>query len=334
MCHLGKEAHVKILAQKGEEIMIEHVDIIVMLMLGEGPDCPELMHGALTTIGIIPLKQSSRGESTFLPSNPTHGEQSMSIIRGYHINGRHPFHSKRSFHNCRGLQSAGPHARIPAATNRNQYLEDPENWWNKVDEKDKDDLRIFRKAGCGGMPIELLDQLCNEWVHKRRRVMIFGTTAGEVVEVRPMWVGVNQASYGSEAQFFVSILPIMEESLAERILERKPQATVGGLTFKECDCQFENWHNFFVGIRGSIAGLEEHVYWPNWLYHDSRTRVNCRSWEDIALFLADATEEGIMSHLEKTKQLQQDRGYHEGWCYHRMKDRWGQEPLVKYNIDV
>lgn len=307
-------------------------------MVVEGNVRQQLVHGVLLTIdGIFSPIQFDAESTGCLGLTREMSRQSMGPVRGVHFNGIYRLHSARSFHSPRGLQHQEQCAHILTATNGHQFTEDPGNWWNRVEEKDRYDLKSFRAAGFSGMSAEVLDKLCGEWVYKKRKVMLLGSTESEIVkEVTPMWVCIHQTSYdaSNQAQLFVSILPIVEDVLAERILEGHPQARVDGLTFKDCDSQFGHWHNFFIGIRGSIAGSEEHVYWPNWLYHDSRRVVNCRDWKDVALFLADATEESLISHLEKTKQLQQDRGYHEGWCYHRMKDRWGQEPLVKFNIDI
>ncbi|GMH43059.1 hypothetical protein BSKO_10981 [Bryopsis sp. KO-2023] len=214
--------------------------------------------------------------------------------------------------------------------------DDPRNWWNKLVAEDVEAVSKYRKVSMGDMSLEVVESLTEHWSQNKRTVVL-AQEAGlaDSDPIRPMWVGIYQEPSENTAALYATVFPIVDESLSNFVLQGIPQTTLQGCTFDStCDSKFGKWRNFFVGVKGSVCGLEEHVFWPNWLYHNSRCMMNFRGWNDLGEFLADPTEERIVSHLENTKRFQEDRGYHEGWAYYRMRDRWGQECLKRYGIDL
>ncbi len=59
---------------------------------------------------------------------------------------------------------------------------------------------------------------------------------------------------------------------------------------------------------------------------------NLRSTDDMVRFLADATSADIQEHRDNLQRLQAERGYHKGWSWHHLRDRWGEKNLAGANV--
>lgn len=210
-------------------------------------------------------------------------------------------------------------------------LDDPAMWWNKVVQADREELRVFREIGEYDVSLETLEHVRDMWVNNRKTTQF---ELDDSLEVVPLWVAVHQVQPDAPANLYVTKIPTMVSASAESVYRLPSQATVTSCNFTLCDGHEGGWHNYFIGVKGVIGGEEHQVMWPNWVYHGNRLTMNCRGWKDVLNFLADPTKEAIMQHLENAKKMQEDRGYHEGWCLHRLTSRWGVAPLVKYEIDV
>jgi len=66
--------------------------------------------------------------------------------------------------------------------------------------------------------------------------------------------------------------------------------------------------------------------------HKDRVMWNLRSTDDMVRFLADATSADIQEHRDNLQRLQAERGYHKGWSWHHLRDRWGEKNLAGANV--
>lgn len=63
------------------------------------------------------------------------------------------------------------------------------------------------------------------------------------------------------------------------------------------------------------------------MLHRERVMWNMRNADDVGRFLADPVPADIHEHKDNLRRLQQERRYHRGWTWHRLRARWGEKAL-------
>ena len=61
---------------------------------------------------------------------------------------------------------------------------------------------------------------------------------------------------------------------------------------------------------------------------------NVRDALDVARFLALPTKQDIESHLGHLRRLAAERGRRPGWCWHMLRQRWGEAALQEHGVEV
>ncbi|GAB4816582.1 hypothetical protein N2152v2_003628 [Parachlorella kessleri] len=163
---------------------------------------------------------------------------------------------------------------------------------------------------------------------------------GAGVTVRPLWIAVHQEEGSREARLYESVVPLEEGVLQHLQTPLVPFCTAMGLQFGAGDVSAGGgleggaWRNYFVGVVGAVGAVEEEVLWPNQLLHRDRVMFNVRDALDVARFLALPTKHDIESHLGHLRRLAAERGCRPGWCWHMLRQRWGEAALREHGVEV
>ena len=184
----------------------------------------------------------------------------------------------------------------------------------------------------------------------------------------PLWISVHIDEDSKTASLYESVVPVepnvveklemkdtwrpfyvlrLEEEEAERNRFRafslEPDARVPRLTFDEYpEYTCGPWRNYFVGLWGEVAAVDEGTLWPNRVLHKDRCVYNVRNGLDLVRFLADPRKRDIEDHarnlerlanggieVEQPVQLSEET-VSSPWVWGLLKSRWGSHGLKKH----
>lgn len=64
-------------------------------------------------------------------------------------------------------------------------------------------------------------------------------------------------------RLFESVVPLLPDLVGRLSSEITPFCSVTGLVFDGADEAGGGWHNYFVGLVGSVSAAEDEILWPN-----------------------------------------------------------------------
>jgi hypothetical protein len=68
--------------------------------------------------------------------------------------------------------------------------------------------------------------------------------------------------------------------------------------------------------------------------HRDRLMYNVRDALDVARFLALPSKPDIEAHLGHLRRIAAERGHRPGWCWHMLRQRWGEAALREHGFDA
>lgn len=207
-------------------------------------------------------------------------------------------------------------------------------WYCLLEEKERSRVETLMKAGSQQMSPQQLADLSKVWVENWESSVVRMVLHGENMWVRPMWLSLYQEEEGGPAEMYIGILPVNPEYGKVLREEATPVATVHGHRFMECNARCHGWKSYFVGLVGELGAAPDNTLFPNCVFHEERMKFNVETFLQLASFLAEATKEGIESHLENLRSIKEERGYRDKWCYYPLRNRWGDAALKRHQIDI
>ncbi|KAI3431731.1 hypothetical protein D9Q98_004773 [Chlorella vulgaris] len=157
---------------------------------------------------------------------------------------------------------------------------------------------------------------------------------GDELNVRPLWIAVFQPAAEGPAKLFESVVPLLPDLVGRLSSEITPFCSVTGLVFDGADEAGGGWHNYFVGLVGSVSAAEDEILWPNQVLHRDRVLFNVRNGWDVAKFLAQPSKQDVEEHRDNLQRLAAERGYRKGWAWHMLKLRWGAQELRRLGVEL
>lgn len=185
----------------------------------------------------------------------------------------------------------------------------------------------------------------------------------------PLWISVHIDEDTRTASLYESVVPVeptvveklemkdswrpfyvlrLDEEEADRNRYRayglEPDARVPQLTFDEYpEYTSGPWRNYFVGIWGEVAALDEGTLWPNRVLHKDRAVYNVRNGLDLVRFLADPRKKDIEDHARNLERLANggvdvvqpapvSEETMSSWEWGLLKSRWGSHGLKKHGF--
>lgn len=61
---------------------------------------------------------------------------------------------------------------------------------------------------------------------------------------------------------------------------------------------------------------------------------NVRDALDVARFLALPERADMEAHAARLRRIAEERGRRKGWCWHMLRQRWGEAALQEHGIQV
>ena len=207
-----------------------------------------------------------------------------------------------------------------------------------------------------------------EWLSSQNEVISTRQTT-RASSIVPLWISVHVDEESKTASLYESVVPVesnvveklemkdswrpfyvvrLEEEEADRNRYRayglEPDERVPRLTFEEYpELTAGSWRNYFVGIWGDVAALDEGTLWPNRVLHKDRCVFNVRNGLDLVRFLADPRKKDIEDHARNLERLanggvevvEPAPGGEEtmsSWEWGLLKPRWGSHGLKKHGF--
>lgn len=184
----------------------------------------------------------------------------------------------------------------------------------------------------------------------------------------PLWISVHIDDDSKTASLYESVVPVgpnvirklemkdswrpfyvvrLEEEEADRnrfqAYSVEPLARVPRLTFEEYpEYTSGPWRNYFVGLWGEVAAVDEGTLWPNRVLHKDRCVYNVRNGLDLVRFLADPRKQDIEAHARNLERLANggidvelpvalsEETVSSSWVWGLLKSRWGSHGLKKH----
>lgn len=188
--------------------------------------------------------------------------------------------------------------------------------------------------------------------------------------IAPLWISVHIDEDSKTASLYESVVPVgpnvirklemkhtwrpfyvlrLEEEEADRnrfqAYSVEPLARVPRLTFEEYpEYTSGPWRNYFVGIWGEVAAVDEGTLWPNRVLHKDRCVYNVRNGLDLVRFLADPRKQDIEAHARNLERLANggidfeqpavlsEETVSSSWVWGLLKSRWGSHGLQKHGF--
>eukprot|EP00803_Ostreobium_quekettii_P008214 evm.model.scf_3526.2 EVM.evm.TU.scf_3526.2 scf_3526:11258-12613(+) len=229
-------------------------------------------------------------------------------------------------------QNMWRYSRPPEAEERKPTALPP--WYSLVERNARARVDMLKQAGCQELSPQQLADLAQDWVEPGEPSVVTMVVRGETLFVRPMWLSLYQEEEDGSAEMYIGILPANPEYGKMLREAAVPVATVRGYRFKDSDAQCPGWNSYFVGLVGELGASPHNTLFPNYVFHKERVVRNVETFRHLASFLAEATREGIESHLKNLQIIKEERGYRDEWCYYTLRDRWGDAALKYHQIDI